>query len=323
MKHLYTLALVMIVGMHLSCKRDFEEDFRGPELAIAGKDFHFVSDFQADKSPVNFEIDRVIFQSVFSAKVTWTLKLYGTQSGATKSFTGISSSMDNTNAEWDGSSENIAFFQEGENCIAELSIFGRQEKWYDTVAIVKPRIPEGILVSDFDGKGKIINSYDWWDFFDEYTFGSRDEEIESGYFSSSAPIQKKYYHLKGDDKLGPNNYYIGGIGHNSVGAFGIPYNTSDTYFNLMYRGSTTASAFVSLTESDGDKYEYKINGVSTGWQILSVKLTDFTFSDTSGGGTIEASKITKVDFLVLCEPLTIAEFDVDYIIFTESKPFHP
>ncbi len=323
MKHLYTLVLILLVGMHLSCKRNFDKEFRGPELAIAGKDFHFISTFQADKPTVNFEIEQVTFQSVFSAKVSWTIKLYGTQSKATKSFNGISAILDNTNALWDGSSDNVYFFMGGENCIAELSIFGRQEKWYDTVAIIKPRIPAGVLVSDFDGKGKIVNSYDWWDFFDEYTTGSRDEEIESGYFSSPDPVQKKYYHLKGDDKLGPNNYYIGGLGHNNVGVFGIPYNSSETYFNMMYRKSTTASPSITLTESDGDKYEYTINTPSTGWEILSVKLTDFTLSDTSGGGIMEPGKIQKVDFLLLCEPLTIAEFDVDYIIFTKDKSFHP
>lgn len=321
MKH--WLALIIMAGISFSCKRNFDEEFRGPELAIAGKDFHFISDFQTDKTNVNFETESLTFQALFSAKVSWTLKIYGTQSKAVKSFTGISLVMDNTNASWDGGSDNAYFFLEGEKCIGELSIFGREEKWYDTATIVKPRIPDGILISDFDGKGKITNTWDWWDFFDEYTTGSRDEEIESGYFSSPDPVQKKYYHLKGDDKLGPNNYYIGGIGHNNVGVFGIPYNGSDTYFNMMYRGSTTASAFITLTESDGDKYEYKITVPSTGWGILSVKLTDFTMNNTSGGGIIEPGKIQKVDFLVLCEPLTIAEFDVDYIIFTESKPFHP
>jgi hypothetical protein len=323
MKHLYTLALVIIIGINLSCKRKFDKEFIGPEVAIAGKDFHFVSDFQADKPNVNFEIDSVIFQSVFSAKVSWELKLYGVQSNATKSFTGISDALDSTNSLWDGGSDNISFFLEGENCIAELSIFGRQEKWYDTVTIAKPRIPKGILVSDFDGKGKITNTWDWWDFFDEYTTGSRDEEIESGYFSSPDPIQNKYYHLKGDDKLGPNNYYFGGIGHNDVGVFGIPYSSANTYFNMLYRGSTTASAYVTLTESDGDKYEYKINETSTEWRVFSAKLTEFTMTNTSGGGIIEPAKIQKVDFLFLCEPLVIAEFDIDYIIFTESKSFHP
>jgi len=149
---IFILFITLIISF--SCtKRDKEAI--GPDLAMASANFQLAEDSFKFNSP-NSNFDNLgynWFKASFNEKVSWEIKIKGTQSKAFKIVKGTSNVLDSSTALWTGTQSGIYFFIAGEKAIAELSVYGSDKKWYDTTTII-------------DVKGKSDYGPDaliWWD----------------------------------------------------------------------------------------------------------------------------------------------------------------
>jgi hypothetical protein len=333
--HIILLMVLVLVFMVSGCKHKFEkENFIGPEYASAPKGFNVVGNsFIASPDPIDFTIKQDTFYAVLSHRVSWTIKITGQGSKAEKIIKGLSDKINSSNASWDGGSDNIMFFRQGEICDVELSFLGSDIVLTDNITIFKTKLYSGILISDFDGGGIVPNTSSWYSYSDT---ASGVLEISSyGFLNTILPSVQgtKSLHMKGKDL--DNDWYIGGCGYwedkgLDVKLSALSTNPDEIYLNAFINsnGNTTTGVSFSVFEATGPSRDVFYKNVPvdwTGWKLISYKLSGFSKNPVSvGNGVVDVNTLKTMEFVPYPTMIgATCDMNIDYVIFTVGDPFKP
>ncbi|HXA01923.1 MAG TPA: hypothetical protein VNW99_08045 [Cytophagaceae bacterium] len=356
--------IVLSIFVFSDCKRSTKNDnFFGPAYRVAPANFSVAGNsFTPNKGSnpvagVNFNTpDSISFHATFSDSVSWTITLTQATTGAMKVITGLSKSIDQTNAVWNCSSSNIYFFRRsfttGSDPVkAVISFLGSDITLSTTVYIYNVFIYNGktingvkyTLLDDFDGGG--VSTY--------ALTGSvypdpGDANVVLGFDSvnkvESGPSTGNSYRMKGTDSN--NNSYLGGMNTITLDALsGIVAVTdpNDLYINLYIYGSGKANSALEVkvyeldTVRGGTYTQYNndgwINDIIidwTGWKLVSLKYSNFQRARDplfggAGNGIKQPDKLCGMAVSLLSQPVVGADVDLnfDYVILSQHGPFTP
>lgn len=353
-----------------SCKRTLDDaEFQGKEIVSAPADFTgTVAPFSATrKQDANYYplVDTngtqdlyfgqilqyqnyVIYAATLSHRVTWTITITGNLSGATKTITGTSQIIDNTNATWDGRSDGTYFFRHDESFKAVLS-FLNSDITYTHYGKIKETdlgpynytehpvsVKKFILVDDFDAESNPYKT--------RTTYSDVNDGADKAKFIVSNKLRMNELfsmYMKGTD--GNGNGYLGGFSNQDLVELANAVTTEDpdsVYINAYVYGygrPNTALMFL-LYESDtntppykgirDDNYQYIQEITWTGWKLVSIKYSAFKASSNpaaggSGNRIKEPKKLVGIGAELQCYPtpgLTV-ETNVDFFSITTGGPF--
>jgi len=233
----------------LSCKRGKETV--GPGFVNASQNFQVTSDmfeFNFDNSDFQTAPASNWFNAAFNERVSWEIKISGTETKAYKIISGVSDELNQTNSIWYGTHTNPYFFKQGEIVIAELSILGSDKKWVDSSVIVKEIKdygPDVLLWWDLtsfpagNGVQGIPNWYAIQDWDDEHI-----ASFSIGNYRLIDPIQRRYRSIEAKDKQ-PSNGWMVEFGSDDLplaNATGFPGASLDeVYLNFYIRPRTSTN----------------------------------------------------------------------------------
>jgi hypothetical protein len=244
-----------------SCMRK-DKEVIGPNLAIASSNFAL----DGDSFKFNYDISDFAssgknwFNASFNEKVSWEIKIKGMQSKAYKVVKGTSNVLDQSTSLWTGTHSGIYFFIAGEKAVAELSVYGSNQKWYDTTIIntVKGQTDYGpnaliwwdmdqMLVSGFNKGGAYFNT--------PYYAGV-DSIVQWGDLTSlHDPVQGRYRSMFAKSQS-PNTFWVGGYygggdisaSNALTGKYGFPGSSLDeVYLNFYVRRRTPITTSMNVS----------------------------------------------------------------------------
>ena len=348
-RSIYLVAALSLVAL-ASCKYD-SEIFDGPDLNDLYGDFIIEQTFQANCDSVDFSIllQKVNFSAVFSKPVDWQITITGLSSGAIKTVSGKSKTIDVSNSTWNGSTTVFPMFNK-ENCAVMLSFPSEPDTLRDTVKIIETKIDAGFLIADFNtgaptGTSQIST-------YGQYTSDPPTPlpPTPTAFIQSGASMDFKakntetvaegayYYNMAGtvnwDWAIGliefPASTY-------SLTYFPLGTNPDNVYFNLLVWGEpgiSNALLQFSFREDDNgngvfnsgsdDEAVYEIKNINwVGWKLVSIKYSGTTLS-TNGNGLYNPEKIVSMRAFLLADPSSgFSKCKMDYMIFTANKPLEP
>lgn len=311
----YILHIIVCLLLISACKRTIKDkDSIGPDIISVPEGFMVVNNnFSIGVDSVDLATSDPYFAAVFSDKVSWNVEIKGLSSGAIKKIRNISSGLSALNSFWTGDSDNLFLFKKNETAVARLSFFGTSFYLTDTFVVKEPNTYPGILVSDFEGNGLILG----WS-----TFWTTGKFLEEGVENTiSTPEGDYYFHLKGNDF--DATVGVGGMLHTSV-SYGLTGDPSSVYMNVYINGTPNTRLDLRVIESDGDEYTTVQTISWTGWKLVSVPYDEFNLTSASQVDGQNPDRCVETKFLIKSSPAgSIVEANLDYIIFTNNKPFEP
>lgn len=327
-----TTFLILVLSLLFnSCKHDNFKDFVGPGHCPSPS-FALVSPFTitAQATPtITLSSTPIEMTASFNEVVEWTLSIKGNTSGAQRTFTNKSSSV---NVTWRGEPGSEKFFQtetvtiEFKIACQDASIYSRDitANSFNSYASTG----KGLLLSDFDGNGPVANTFlkpgynaSGWSSY----FTLPNEITEFGRVATPliAPQGSNYMVLKG--LPASNSWYVGG-GYASVPNLAtIAGATSDPtkmYVNAFINNGGNTSTLLGLTiKSGGVNYSKNVLLNWSGWKMVSYNLSEF---ETKRGIAL-SDALTVTDLTFELNPATeqgqATEANIDFIIFTVNEPF--
>lgn len=332
---------LLLVGVFSGCKKP--EEFVGKEFIEAPSDLAVLS-FDGPSVPVDFTKDSVGLTGELSHRVSWYVTFTGLESGAVKSFEGLSQSIDPSQFKWGGEhdpTKSIKFFKKGEPVLVEISFLKSNLVSRDTITIGETKIFNGdVLFEGFDQK-----SYNNFPVY--LTFG---ENAKEGFKGTPITEFDKVVQGEGSWMLSgadnDNTYFIGGTrsmkadGNSEYFEF-KSLNPDSVYFNMYIYGDgniTTRVALAVAEDDDLDKtyedatddvweYPFKLNW--TGWKLVSFRYSDFAVSASaayggSGNKKRQLDRVKRITLNLLSDPPgNPASYIVDFPIITYGGPFDP
>ncbi len=324
------LTLVLITG----CRKESDK-FEGPSIEELYGDFAILTPFAVDRSQVDFAAGEVaIFTAEFSKPVQWTITITGETTGAQKTITAKTKSINADSATWNGSTTKFPVFGV-ENCKAMLTIEGEPDTSILDIQVLSPKPNEGLVLADFENG----MDPDWTVFIQtgaDMDFGIKTDPI--------APHGSSYLNMKGTVDW---DWLIGLIDFNAAA-----YTTDPTmplssdpervYFNVLVYGEPANNQSLILFQfkedenEDGnfdgnseDIYALEVWVDWEGWKLVSVKYSDLEAlvngqpATPNGNGNKEPDKLGLVSMLHLANPAQgSASTKADYIIFS-PQPLEP
>jgi hypothetical protein len=332
--------LLVLVLVLFSCKRE-KVDVIGPEIAIASPSFKIENEFKAEHDVVDFRLDSNWFTAIFSQRVSWKIKLTGLQSKAIKEMEGTSDALSSANTRWSGAHSGLYFFKAGEDVVAELSVFGSTEKWYDTVRVQHEKNNYGndvIIWWDMDQMGVARHgTVYWFDFYDGNctTYPTpgceRMEDFVNNPHNDATSLQGIYRGIEGKDGSGPSNYFIGAVSH---GGLSIPRGfdapMKDIYLNFYVRRRTATTGLgVELicrhANASESALSYNVGELTEdGWKQVSIRLSEMTLE--AGHTAFDPTRISqfRAGLQIVSGPgIDRTGVDLDFITITRGGPFNP
>jgi hypothetical protein len=336
------------------CKRTVkDEEILGPEYRPAPEGFAIITPLDASDSDLNLNFTigtkSVYFTGDFSHEVSWTITITGQTSGAQKIITGLSNSLNASNALWDGSSSNMIFFKQSESAIVVLSFLGTTITDGLTFGtLIKTKSYNGTfngvkytVVEDFEAAAS--SSFNMGSSFKDLG----DEPVVNG---ATATIQlqgAKVYYFQGMDKN--SNSWVAGVTTDSLDCNAAFVNTTvpleDFYINLYVYGTGKENSSIQIKtyeiddpasyngtydQTTNDGWVYDIYATWTGWKLVSARYSNFkrAADPTLGGignGIKEPSKITGFGLGLNSVPTFgyDVEAAADMLVVTEGGPFIP
>lgn len=343
---------VLLAGIAtlVSCKK-YKEEFYGPGMGLAPDDFNASSIVVSDANP-NFKIGTVSFQSDLSATVRWKLTLTGQTSGAVKFITGLSNSINSSNAVWDGSTDTVKLFKKGETVEVKLTALGWKESISSsfTIGEVKDR---GLVLGTFENISVNHPSRNWLDasgYYWFYSFETGEYDLVDKLASTAAPEGSYSLFISGHDA--DESYYIGQVGLTapSPGVFnlGTINNVDDVYFNFYVKGCGSDASkdykfVVQVFEDDDnngtvdynnqeDKYTYEMSLKYDGWKFYSVKYTSFILDSAvlpTSDRNYTPSRIANIGFYFGAKTQAglsateVIKVEMDHFSITSNGPMIP
>jgi len=299
---------------------------------------------------VDFYKDSVQFSGKWSITTPWKITITGRTSGAVKTLTGNSNTIDTLSLGiWNGTADGI-FFKNNELCDVKLT-FGEDTNTMKSIIKIlglHDYTKDGIILADFETP---------------ITFnGSGHTTVNARANSLVVPEGSYYYNILGSEPGPPNSaWYIAGYIFTAkelanVNTIYFPYQDKDvatTYMNFfVYNyGYTNTKIDILLNQDDngdgvhigaGDisdttkfestwMYELNVTTIPVGWQKISVPFSNFPHAVTwdltgehhYGSKIMEISKIVSIT-LGFDDDGTIATpkigCAVDFFIITTGKP---
>ena len=295
MKQIFVIILLAAVA--LGCKKETPV---GPDLLDIYGPFAIKDSLSIENiNGVDFSANETVkFKGDWSNITPWKITITGKTSGAVKTITGKTKTLDTLLSIWDGSSDCIFFKKE--ECDVQLSFGEHPNTMNCSLKIngVHDYSKDGILLKDFEG----TTTAEFWG-------GNSNCKLDS---TNKAPQGNKYYHMEGKEP--GNAYWIGSFPPiTAQQLFGsstthFPFNdkdTSTTYVNFFVRGYGYPDTYVNIqtkeddnnngvadTTEDSFSKRYLVTG--TEWTKVSIPLSELTDDDTKGNNKKEISKISTI-----------------------------
>jgi hypothetical protein len=354
-KGIFLLLPALLLIVFTNCKRTSKDEVMlGSNYQPASASFNVTSSLQAyklsDNSTTNvgdFQYDSVYYKAKFNESVSWTLTISGLTSGATKTITGLSDSLDYTNAIWSGNSTSPRFFVNGEQAVAELSFLGSSIAVKDTITLSSAIVYGGktingvkhIFVDGFEGSGKILEtSHDFADdpynFYGvngdtsidgsfSYKFGGLDVNSNSWLSGSNTRLTALYGFIS-PTLTNPEELFV------NIYVFGTGKANTSVQLKLYEQETLPVPSYDQYKQDQNDGYVYDIAVEWIGWKLVSARYSDFKRANDpatggNGNGIKEPWKVSGVGYNLNCFPTPGKEVGayVDYLILTEKGKFIP
>ncbi len=331
------IALITAISTLLlaGCTRETDL-FDGPDLNDLYGEFNLLQALAVNDSEIDFAAgEKAVFTAEFSRNINWTLTITGQESGAVKTITGFSRTLDASNATWDGTTTQLPMFRP-EACDVSLTFETEEEVYETSVSVETARPVEGLLLEDFEagwnpGWGSFVQSGA------DMSFVIRTDE--------NAAQGGSYYDMGGEVGW---DWLIGliDIPGSAYGAptFDLATNPDNIYFNVLlskqpdlsnalvlfqFREDDNGDGVYTDGEEDMFSLEVALND-QDGWQLISARYADLVTlvngapADPIGNGLNEPDKLIQVSILMLANPVSgYAQALMDLIIFTENGPLKP
>ncbi len=309
-----------------------KEDVLGTDIKSAESGFT-VDNFTVSTKKPDFTKDTVNISAKFNQEVTSTLVIKSLTSGAIKKMTITGTEISES---WRGGHQGNQFFNTGDVCTVELSVYGAEDILRDTIVInqgydFKADNVYNLFPNGFEDAGA---TGDWW-------FSS----VATVTDASIKPIQGKQY-IKFEGKAASGSVYIGGGSYGAwssdpiklVSGESAPENPDDVYFNVYAYGTgdTETELFITMFEDDGkqgeakntdDGIQIKVTFEHEGWKLLNFKYSDIpfkTYNATTGNNVREPHRFVLLD--IALQTTTAGGYGkaiIDFPIITVGEPFDP
>lgn len=337
---IYGLILSGLV-MYFGCKQD---EMLGPESSTFTQPFTVTQPLQIDKDTANFPMNmEPVFTASFDIASAWKITITGQKSGAVKTYEGGSQKV---SVKWDGTfDKNSAFFTK-EKCYVELSFpkFPDKPTYKDSVYVSGEWNVNsgGIIVTDFAlakspnaTKSKLKEVYDG-KFTDSTKWMS--DYMPTTIRTTNPPAVDNSYYIVMEGTGRATDPYVDFLYVDARSAdapyskfFPIPTNdASSVYFNLLMYNDPKNVRFkngqlVIIMQEENNSAVYRVVANWTGWKKLSIKYSDFEFSNKQVAP--KPYKIKGVQFVVITtvpqsnytkDSVTVI---YDHPIFTIGKPW--
>ena len=332
MKRLLLIAFCIVT--FVACRKD-TTNFDGASIEEQYSDFSIVEPFATNKDSVAFASSETVqFSARFNKTVNWKISIVGQTSKAKKTITGLSKSIDASNAIWNGSTSQFPMFKE-EKCFAKLTIESVNDSFQVVVNVKSIKVNNGLVIADFENGFNTA----WTKFVQ--SGANMDFAVKT---DTLAPQGAKYLKMAGT----VNWDYLIGLIDFPASAYGaptlaLPSNPDDVYFNCLIYGvpSTNESLVLfqikedenangSFNASNEDEYDLQVTVNWEGWKLVSFKYSDIPClingqpSIPKGNSQHNPDKIWKISMLHLANPANgFASCKLDYIIFTNNAPLEP
>jgi len=302
-------AIFILLALTFSCKKNnlTQNEYEGISIC-ASEAFSYIEDLKVNGSTTPADVDftaapyAVNVTAVLSENVSWVVKVTGEVSGAIKTFTGTSATV---NVNWYGNSESNSYFIDGENCRVSIQPSCREEVSVNIkIANASTFDKYGYLLFDFD----IINGG-----------GSVNSEVIEENVSSPNPSPQGGYYHRMYAAQGVSGWYIGYYGRDCVlSAFAAGLSNDEVYVNVYLKGNPHTVATIQLVEKvAGKNYPFKKSFKTdwTGWKMVSYKMSDLSIG--------VPANVNNVSISVGPDVLNgETECFIDFAILTKGHPFN-
>ena len=287
--------------------------------------------------------DSLRFSGNFNQEVTWTITITDLSHPTDYAIKKISRTSDKLDPQldfWCGDSDNMYFFKKNQNVKVELSFCGIPNSTIDLGQIELKRTPTSFndrLIMNFEKEPEnkaLLKPYS-----DILVYNMQKSELITSDNSREPsrhqnlnlphPIEgNSYLHLHGKLTSDTNDiHYIGGMNHSTL-SFRLDGSTNETFLNFYANsnGNTNTKLEVQIKGIYGNLFSKEIDVTWTGWQLVSISLSDFvrTKSGALGTGVLTPSFLKNMSFKLLSKNGKIgddAEILLDYVTFTKGGPF--
>jgi hypothetical protein len=337
MKNIFLVLLIAIT--FISCERG-DSDFLGGSLNDQFGELLVLDSLKSNTSNFNFShTSPRFFEAQWSKNLNWNLTVVGTQTGASKTFSGYSNKLDFDNTSWNGTSDDFPSFTQ-ESCEATLTLSDN-----DTSLEMSTTVNIDALKPLQDGL-KVIADFE--DGFPLNTLPLVQAGAKLVITEDSAAVGSKYLHMGG---YVPYDYLLTSI-KIPVQEMDMFSSTSPLllYFNMAtiggMVGEVPANQFLKIiiregdgaTLANGEKYSAEINPVNwSDWQLFSLPYSDFVLESASVNNLREPGRINQIEIMCLSCPAEEApdgptcpenmnlnvNTDIDFIAFTENESYKP
>lgn len=334
------LAIICCASCH-----NYKEKSIGPNIGIASKEFSVTTSFTASTGSVNFNTGpNPTFAAQFNEKVSFTITIKGTVSGATKTIRGLSDQINASNSLWDGTSDFIFF--SAEPCIAELTVLGKDEViGSDSIVITAPR--KGTFVANFENFS-LTAGVGFWEANEKIYCGKSDTAFEGlkGYkmegvdtkgggfiglsYVQPTTITNAYYNKNGFS-LGAGKVYYGYNGLSDPDSLWFNifiYGTGDPHAMMYVKFKQDDNTDGSYSDPTENGFEWQVMDIShTGWKRYSVNYSTIMVSGNQayGGGGDQVHRPNRIQSIELAlwskQKNGQVSIIYDYPVFTYGKPF--
>jgi|GEM_PF-2726111 len=283
----------------------------GPDIVGLYSPATIIDSLKKSQPNVDFSKDETVyFTAKFEKTTDWLLTLKGNTSGAVKTFTGVSSSLDVSNARWTGYANTVPSFQK-ENITATLTFKHTTDTLKTTITTTGLRNldKDGVLVTNFSSF-KFVHSWandpvnqncDWA--YADKLYNGFPKADGGAYCTMMGHPWKNDFN---NDKIHPvTNPYVNYLDikaskadFNYVDYFPLPADSNRVYFSLMVYGTGTPNTrlLVNFMEENIDARYADIKITWTGWKLLTFQYAELLDKITTKN---QPDKVNQVSFILL------------------------
>ena len=274
------------------------------------------------------------FNASFNERVNWQIKITTKHSKAYKIITGTSNVLDQSTSLWTGTQSGLYFFINGDTAIAELSVNGSNQRWYDTTTIISVKGKKDYSTNAliwYDMENMAVSGLNWYYYFDAGYYSGVDTVVQWGDIALSDlkdPVQGRYRSMLAKS-TSANSFWVGGFGANdispanvSTGNYGFPgASLNEVYLNFYIRRKTTTTPSMGIwvkSQSDKAFVSRKFNTLANRWDTL------WTYTYTSIYGNVAwAAGVSGIVWTVpggRAEEWNLVSVRLDQMIPEAGKP---
>jgi len=342
-KHSSKLVLLLLsVTIFNACHKNA---VLGTTTVCPSSAFKVRTQFSISKTSVNPKTDTLKIVAGFTEPIEWWVTITGKTSGATKSYTGKTDSL---NIYYFGNSETDIFFQ-AEDCDVKFELacgYSGVTKTFTYTSV--PRLTKnnfGVLLNDFDGNGSYPAHLIWPNPQTSVRVSTilnilTDASPQGGnsMLYSGVLLDSMYVIAKQDSVINPlkATWYYGGFDYTISTSFfenTLKLTSPDSvYLNMYIYGynSTIPNTQLQLyllgltvpteTGSPAENKNYNLNIDWDGWKMVSLKLSEFNL-DMHSYTSIHGINALGIDLAAGPLQNTASKCKIDFIFLSAYAPY--